>query len=390
MNRLLFISRLFPNPAVPTYAPFAQQLLNGFQRIGVKVRVISPLSWFGRTRLPGGRFVSVPGSGEVCGIPARYPRFLCPPRILGTKHHLFYRACIARVLDCEVRNLSPDHVMVSFAYPDAAAMGAACERRGLNYSVQVLGSDFLIKGKQSGVAAPIRQTLLRAPLVTCPGERLADSLREAGVLQNRVVSFRNGVDAALFFPRPSDALPSEKRTVLFVGSLREVKGVDRLIEAWRLLMSQNNPPAAELHLVGDGELEAGLRETTRAAGLEASVKFRGRQPREQVAEAMRAAHCLVLPSRSEGMPNVVLEALASGVPVVGSDAGEMPRLISDGENGFVVPQANAQVAEFATALAEALGKVLARDWDGRAISAPLAEYTWDNAARTLRAAIEGE
>ena len=105
-----------------------------------------------------------------------------------------------------------------------------------------------------------------------------------------------------------------ENVVLCVGNQVPVKGVDVLIDAWEQVRSRC--PGARLCLVGDGPLRGRLERTCRARGYGSSVVFVGGRPHDEVPLWMNAADCLCLPSRSEGMPNVVLEALASGLPAV--------------------------------------------------------------------------
>ncbi len=170
-----------------------------------------------------------------------------------------------------------------------------------------------------------------------------------------------------------------EKTVLFVGNLVPVKGIDRLFRAMAEL------PQARLRIVGDGPLRRKLARLAVKLGIHDRVDFLGRKPPKEVADLMRAADVLCLPSRSEGMPNVVLEALACGAPVVATAVGEIPFLIRDGVNGAVV--AGEDDDTVAAGLAAALRTVLERDWDPQEISAGVRDYTWENAARTIVAAM---
>ena len=132
----------------------------------------------------------------------------------------------------------------------------------------------------------------------------------------------NGVDL------PEATQPGEPPPArfLFVGRLVGQKDLPTLIAAVRRLRE------VEVWIVGDGPLEAALRRD--AAGT--PVRFLGRQPHERIAELLRDCRALVLCSLEEGMPNVVLEALAQGRPVVATPVGAVPELVQDGVNGRLV------------------------------------------------------
>jgi glycosyltransferase involved in cell wall biosynthesis len=128
-------------------------------------------------------------------------------------------------------------------------------------------------------------------------------------------------------------LPPDSRIVLFVGRLEAQKDPELVVEAFgraaRML--------ADLHLVivGSGSMEGVVRRTADGRGLGTRVHTLGALPRRQVAEAMWAADALLLASRFEGMPITVIEALATGLPVVATAVGEVPRLVETGETGWL-------------------------------------------------------
>ncbi len=132
-------------------------------------------------------------------------------------------------------------------------------------------------------------------------------------------------------------------TVLFVGRMVEKKGVDTLIDAMAIARQGN--PALELSLVGDGPARADLEKRAKAAGVKAS--FQGWLPEKKVQAAMRRALLLAVPSRaagtgdSEGLPTVIMEAMALGVPVVATRHAGIPEVLSDGTTGLLVPEADA-------------------------------------------------
>ena len=117
-------------------------------------------------------------------------------------------------------------------------------------------------------------------------------------------------------------------------------------------------------LVGAGGERARLERLAREAGIEAGVFFLGALPQRQVADWIAAADLLCLPSHSEGSPNVVVEALASGVPVVATRVGGVPDLVADGVNGLLVPPADAH------ALSAALDEALRRAVEYRRARSP--------------------
>ncbi|BAW01136.1 glycosyltransferase [Thermus thermophilus] len=165
----------------------------------------------------------------------------------------------------------------------------------------------------------------------------------------------NAVDLERFAPDP--ALRQEMRKALglseeaflwlAVGRLEEAKDYPTLLQAFALVVKTH--PKATLFVVGKGILESSLRDLVRSLGLEASVRFLGL--RKDVPALMCAADAYVLSSAWEGMPMVLLEAHASGLPVVSTDVGGVREVVRDGVSGYVVPPRDP------SALAEAMKRL---------------------------------
>jgi glycosyltransferase involved in cell wall biosynthesis len=160
---------------------------------------------------------------------------------------------------------------------------------------------------------------------------------------------RCGVNPGLYAAEP--APEHTGRDLLFVGRLEERKGVNFLLEAVALLNARGSN--VRLKIVGSGPQKEALQRQTEALSLEAVVTFAGTKDEAGVAEALRHADLLVAPSLSEGLPVVIMEALASGVPVVASAVDGIPELVRDGETGCLVPPSDQQ------ALADGVKQLLA-------------------------------
>lgn len=187
----------------------------------------------------------------------------------------------------------------------------------------------------------------------CNALSIAESLRERGVPESQLHYIPNGVDTEYFSPSaasqdsPFAAHSGGIGEILCVGRLVEDKDHETLLAALALL--RHNMPA-RVHLVGDGPLRDHLRERARSLGLAEAVIFHGSD--SDVRKYMRAADVLVLASRAEGMPNVILEGMACGLPVVGTRVGGIPDVVEHTVNGLLVAPARAD------ALADALAKAL--------------------------------
>jgi teichuronic acid biosynthesis glycosyltransferase TuaC len=176
-------------------------------------------------------------------------------------------------------------------------------------------------------------------------------------LRGRTCTIHVGVDTELFQPRDQREareqlrLPAGKPLILFVGRLHPQKGIRLLLRAFELVRRRH--PDAELYVIGDGPEEGASRQLAHRLDLGDSCTFLGKQTRATVAAYMNAADALVLSSVWEGMPTVVLEALASGLACVTTRVGDVPEAVTDGASGYIVESDP-------EALAEGVEKVLSR------------------------------
>ncbi len=144
---------------------------------------------------------------------------------------------------------------------------------------------------------------------------------------------RNGVDLQLFRPAVNGrGSPSGRIRCIAVARLVERKGIADLLHAWCLLERDR----FSLEIVGSGSAEAKFRELAESMGLDREVQFVGPMSREQVAERYRQVDLFTLPPLSEAFGNVFAEAMASGLPIVGTNVGGIPELVKDGVNGLLV------------------------------------------------------
>jgi len=139
-------------------------------------------------------------------------------------------------------------------------------------------------------------------------------------------------------------IKEDEKIITFVGTLRPVKGLRYLIEAMKIVRDKDKN--VRLVLVGDGEEREKLEKLVEKFGLKECVKFIGSVQNEEIPQYMVTSDVFVLPSLSEGFPNVVLDAIASGLPIVATKVGGLPEIIEDSKNGFLVkPKNPEQIAE---------------------------------------------
>ena len=276
---------------------------------------------------------------------------LVPPRAAdGARFWAELPARIAR----ELVRFRPDAVAAQSAYEAAAALAA---RRLVGRSTPVLvdvHGDWRTSTRLYG--SPLRQAL--SPLadrVALDALRRADAVRTVSPYTTELVR-EVGLEPADVFPAFMDLEPflgpvqplPERPQALFVGVLELYKNVDGLAEAWRLAAPRVE--GSRLRIVGSGTRTDVVERLV--AELPEQTTWTNRLETAEVALALDGSTALVLPSRSEGMGRVVVEALCRGRPVVATQVGGIPDLVRDGENGLLVAPGDT------AALAEALVRIL--------------------------------
>jgi glycosyltransferase involved in cell wall biosynthesis len=222
-----------------------------------------------------------------------------------------------------------------------------------------------------------------ADAVITVSEDLRAHAIDAGAAPERVHTVLNGIEPSLFFlrdraaVRPLLGLAGDRRLIAFVGRLSAAKGIAELLAACDRLFDRL--PDVDLAVIGSGRMGDKVNEF--AARYPQRVRIMNSCTRSEVGQWIAAADVFALPSYSEGCPNVVIEALASGRPVVATNVGGIPELITP-SNGILVEPKDVE------GLDRALEDALNRHWDHAAISAAWQRNWTDVAAETLRVCAE--
>jgi glycosyltransferase involved in cell wall biosynthesis len=378
--RVLAITSIFPNALDPSDAPYNGRQFGELGKL-CDVEVLALVPWFPGVRLLGenlraAKLASLPFEWHHAGLPVRHPRVLYVPRVGRQLSGLLYTASL--LPEALRRRRRVDIVLGAFAYPDGWAAVALARAMGVPAVVKVHGSDINVLGR-GPLQSSVRWALQGADAVVAPSRALIERAIELGADSDNARTIPNGVDTALF--RPAERVPAREalgldvgaRWIVFVGRLEPEKGVGELLEALtKLTESERN---VRLALVGEGRAAAEYQALVRERSL--PVVFAGPRPHAEIARWLAAADVLALPSWSEGTPNVVIEALACGRPVVATDVGGIPEVVQDPRLGILVP------ARDPSALASALGVVLRAPHDADVIAAAARLYSWPESADRL-------
>jgi len=258
------------------------------------------------------------------------------PRVLdGALFYLLLPFRIAR----ELREFRPQAALVQGVHELVAFLAARSLTRTQTKAILDVQGDWHEATRLYG--SPLRRLLnpvndAFAPLAV----RGADAVRTVSTQTTELVRalgvepaavFPSYVDSQAFLERRPSPLPERPRAV-FVGVLERYKAFDTLVEAWR--RAAPRVPQAVLHIVGDGTMRDRAEELV--ADLPAQTEWSERLTAEEVSAAMDGAWLVALPSRSEGLPRVALEAACRGRAIVGGDRAGIPDVVRHGENGLLV------------------------------------------------------
>ena len=269
------------------------------------------------------------------------------PNIKGLRGLFFFISSFFKLIRM-VRSINIELIHAHFLLPPGLIGVCVGSLLGKKTAVTAHGSDLMIQAKNPVLRSLIKFVLKKADYVLVVNQTLKDKVLELGINPDKVYLTPNAVDVEKFNPQ-NKKLPSDmnispgKPVLLFVGNLVFQKGVKYLLEAKKLMKSN-----AELVIVGDGPLRQELEMKVQNDDIH-DVVFTG--ARRDVDKIMPSATVFVLPSISEGFPITILEAMASGLPVVATNVGGISEVMSEQVGIMVNPSSP-------TELASALDKIL--------------------------------
>ena len=389
-KNIVILSNSFPNPLQPHRGIYIQQIVDIIKR-EINPIIICPLPWFPKLNFfkkykSWFLFANIQKEYDWQGYHVYSPKYIVVPKISNALSPLSVTMGLYRTLHVLKEKVGIDLINVHNAYPEGIA--AVCHGKLLKLPVVVSarGSDINDVGTNGLRFWQIRWALRNAENLTAVSRPLCEKLIDMGADSKHVHYIPNGVDREKFHlqdkqtSRKKLGIPPAKKIVLFVGKLRMVKGLHHLVEGLGILKQQGKLDF-ETILIGSGYLENDLKKAISKRNLHGKVVFKGNLPHNSVSEWMAASDLFCLPSLNEGMPNVVLEALSCGLPVVATTVGGIPDLLND-YNGIMVPAANA------LSLARALKQGFERKWDPQRISNSISHFSWERSAKKYLDVIE--
>jgi len=266
-------------------------------------------------------------------LPVHKPLLLTAEKglIADLRAKLYRRISVAPRFHREIKGFSPDLIHAHFASAGRTAIALA-RLLSVPLVVTLHGADITVRG----AAERYKELAKQVFCFICVSEFIRDRALEAGLPAEKLIVHYIGIDRSLFTPSPEPSAPS----VLFIGRLVEKKGCEYLLRAMQLV--QRTYPTVPVTIIGDGPLRSSLEEL--ATTLNVSCRFLGSLPPAAVRENLRNTTVFCAPSvtasngDSEGLPTVLAEAQACGVPVVTTLHAGIPEIIKEGETGFLLEE----------------------------------------------------
>ena len=312
----------------------------------------------------------------------------CPPREL-----LSFMLRSMRAAPRVAEAFRPNVVCAFFAIPGGPAAWRLMRRQGIPYVLSLRGSDV----PRAEIAKYQRlhrftRPFLRRMLCDAAGiAAVSQGLRNAALALDPDLDIQvipNGVNTAFFRAQTEKAFPQGRHELLFVGRLQEFKGVQHVIRALPLIEKELDQPVL-MNVVGEGpyreQLES-IAERIRSAGARSEVRFPGWLDQDALLPIYESASVFILPSAVEGHPNVLLEAMAMGLPSVVSDAPGPKEVVNDGCEGLLAPPGDER------AIARAVVQILKDEHTWREMSRcarhRAEEFSWDSVSEAYDEILE--
>ena len=381
---IVTFSTLFPSASQPNHGVFVENRLRHLvESGGVNARVVAPVPYFPLRSPKFGQpsaWARAPAAETRHGIEVVHPRFPVIPKVgMNIAPWLLFLGSV-RALRRMQRARDFDLIDAHYFYPDgvAAIMLGRLLRKPVVITAR--GTDVNLIPRYRIPRALIRNAAHRAAGIITVSQALKDAIIALGIPESDITVLRNGVDLELFHPGEREAararLGVSGTVLLSVGHLIERKGHEYAIGALATLQD------CTLLIAGEGPERKSLEALATSLGVAERVRFLGAIAHADIQRVYVAADVLILASSREGWPNVLLEAMASGTPVVATNAWGNPEVVSAAEAGRLMKSRSAE------GVADAIMDLLSSSPDRAATRAYAERFSWDATSQGQRRLFE--
>jgi glycosyltransferase involved in cell wall biosynthesis len=359
-KKILFFSNLFPLPWEPTRGQFnLQQTSHMEEHANISYLIPVPFfTWFKQVVLKRKYY----DKSNYCLFP-----FFYIPKIGRSLHPLFMLLSMLISIKPLFWFAKHKYVLASWAYPEGVTAAILQKIFGFKLTIDCLGSDVNVHSLCPKRKKQLAFAFKEATTVATKSKALAREVLKIASESN-VKTIYNGVNFERF--NVAEKPITKKFNLLFIGNLIKTKGVFELLIAAKKLSDEKVD--FELSIIGKGPENKSLASYISANNLSASVKLIGSVPHELLDEWLSKSHALVLPSYREGVPNVIMEALATGTPVVASKVGGIPEVIENEINGILLESYQPD------SIYQGIRQLMTQSWSSEDILKSVESYTWEN------------
>ena len=381
--KILVFTSLYPNSQFPNHGIFIRERMAKFVRqSGHEIKVVAPVPYFppikGNARW---KYSQVSDKETDDGIEVFHPRYLVTPKVGMMFYGVFMFLSVVAFIARLRRTFDFDLIDSHFVYPDGLAGVLLGRYFGKPVTVSARGSDVNLYRTMRLIRPLLRYALKKADGVVAVSRALKTAMVELGVPGDRIAVIPNGVDGDKFtqLSRAEARIRlglSEGKIVLSVGHLAEVKGFELLVKAMKVLEQDTRAGNLRLVIVGEGGYRKHLEWLIASLGLSSRVLLVGAIAHAQLPTWYNAADLFCLASEREGWPNVLMEALACGIPVLATPVGGVPEILASPELGGFLERNEA-------AIAKAIIDGVTRQWSAVPFQRFAEAHSWDRVARDL-------
>lgn len=371
--RILTFSTLYPHAVRPSHGIFVETRLRHLLASGkVESKVVAPVPWFpsGNPRFGEyAAFARVPREERRNDIDVIHPRYVTVPKLgMSAAPFLLAAGACSAVKGIIRGGYDFDIIDAHYFYPDGVAAVLLGRYFAKPVVITARGTDVNLIPDYRLPRQMILWAARRAAGIITVARALRDRLVALGVPERCIEVLRNGVDLRFFRQADRDSsrrrLGFQRTTLLSVGNLVPLKGHDLAIRALMLL------PEMDLVIVGDGPERKALDALVGELNLNGRVTFAGALSQEDLREYYNSADALILASSREGWPNVLLESMACGTPVIANRVGGTPEVVAGPEAGVLTTERTPE------GLAQAVRGLFARAPDRGATRRYAERFDW--------------
>ena len=367
-GKLLIITNLYPSPWEPNRATFNKQQ---FEAIAddYELSFLIPVAfneWFKNRK-------KIKQSENK-----RYFPYFFTPKVGRRFYAVYMLFSILLHSSFWLKKNKPQKIFASWAFPDAVASSWLSRILGCDFYFKVHGSDIDIQCQAKARASQVVSMSYHAKGILSVSQALANKMIAMGVDKEKISVVYNGVNHKKF--TELNSRPLESNYILFIGNLKFDKGVMELLEGFAKVAALQT--SLQLVYIGDGVMMPALKEKAQQLGILTRVSFLGNINHDQIPMWLQHCQMLALPSYHEGVPNVLLEAMACGVPIVATNIGGIPEIIDEKICGKLIAVKNVEQ------VTNAIQHILQHEWSSTAIKQHSQRFSWSKNKEQLIDLIE--